>query len=72
VKLLVDLENNVSEGIDMYPATFLEAYQLAQNLKRTRPRSMETSKPLAVYVVLNRGGRGNGKVGRAGAIMAEL
>jgi hypothetical protein len=55
----------VAKGTNLSPTTLLEAYNLVQKWKVTRPRSMETSKPLAVYVAQNQAGR-KSKAGRFG------
>jgi hypothetical protein len=65
--LLVELKNRVAKGNCMYPTTIVEAHNLAQKWRTTRPRSMKSSKPVAVYVAQNQGGRKNGKAGRGEA-----
>ncbi len=48
--LTTELENDAAKGNDSYPTTLLEAYNLAQRWKSTRPKSMEKSKPVGVYL----------------------
>ncbi len=50
LSLTTELENDVAKGNDSYPTTLLEAYNLAQRWKSNRPKSMETSRPVGVYL----------------------
>ena len=57
--LTTELENDIAKGTDSYPTTLLEAFNLTQKWKTSRPRSMETSKSLGVYLNQHQKGRRN-------------
>ncbi len=66
--LMTELKNDIAKGNDSYPTTVLEAFNLAQRWKSIRPKSIETSKPLGVYLNQKvkrdfRGGHGGARNG---------